>query len=98
MSRLRTNQIDPFSGPAVAIGGPPTTNPSAIFDVQSTSQGILPPRMTTAQRNAITSPVEALLIYNTDDGRLEQYTSGQWVVAGNGLSPVKGVLRVLKNA
>ena len=97
MSKLRVNEIEPFSGPAVAIGGPPTANPSAIFDVQSTDQGILFPRMTTAQRNAIASPVEGLLIYNLDDGRLEQYTSGQWTVAGNGLTPVMNVLRVIKN-
>ena len=40
---------------------------SSILDIKSTTQGILVPRMTTIQRNAVTSPAQGLLIYNTDD-------------------------------
>ena len=40
-------------------------NPSAALDIVSTSQGILIPRMTTAQRTAITTPAEGLLVYDT---------------------------------
>jgi uncharacterized protein (TIGR02145 family) len=47
----------------VGIG---TTTPQAKLDISSVSSGFLPPRMTTAQMNAIASPVEGLTIYNTD--------------------------------
>lgn len=41
-------------------------HPQAILDVSSTVKGILSPRMTTAQRNAIVDPPEGLRIYNLD--------------------------------
>jgi hypothetical protein len=49
----------------VAIG---TSTPaaSAQLDVSSTSKGLLPPRMTAAQRTAIASPAEGLMVYQTD--------------------------------
>ncbi len=50
----------------VKVGSNPTTiNPSAVFEIESTSQGLLPPRMTSAQRNAISNPAAGLIIYNT---------------------------------
>lgn len=39
---------------------------SAALDVESTTQGFLLPRMTEAQRDAITAPEHALIIYQTD--------------------------------
>lgn len=39
---------------------------SAMLDVQSTSKGFLPPRMTSAQMGAITNPAEGLIVYCTD--------------------------------
>jgi uncharacterized protein (TIGR02145 family) len=53
-------------------------NNSAMLDVSSTSKGFLPPRMTTAQRNAISDPAEGLVIYNTDEKSLNLYV-GTWV-------------------
>jgi hypothetical protein len=41
-------------------------DPSAMLDVQSTTQGILIPRMTSALRAAIASPVNGLMVYQTD--------------------------------
>jgi uncharacterized protein (TIGR02145 family) len=47
-----------------AIGGiTPAT--SSMLDVQSTSKGMLMPRMTTDQRSAISSPATGLMIFNT---------------------------------
>ena len=40
---------------------------SAMMDVKSTDKGILIPRMTIAQRDAISSPANGLLVYVTDD-------------------------------
>lgn len=51
---------------------------SAILDLKSTTSGFLPPRLTTAQRNAIVSPVEGLMIYNTDDTCIQFYDGISW--------------------
>ncbi len=53
-------------------------NPSAALDVSSTSRGFLPPRMTSAQRNAIPSPVEGLVIYNTEEKALNLFDGVAW--------------------
>lgn len=47
---------------------------SAIPDVKSTRKGFLPPRMTSAQRDSITSPASGSVIYNTDLNCLEFFT------------------------
>lgn len=49
----------------VGIG---TTNPdnSSVLDIESTDKGVLIPRLTTAQINAITNPANGLMVYNTD--------------------------------
>lgn len=44
-----------------------TPDPSAMLDVMSTTMGILVPRMTESQRNAIASPATGLLIFCTDN-------------------------------
>lgn len=51
---------------------------SAMLDVSSTTKGFLAPRMTKAQRDAITSPVPAtgLLIYQTDNTPGYYYYNG----------------------
>ncbi len=46
--------------------GTTTPNANAALDVESTTQGMLYPRMTTAQRDAIASPAKGLTIFNTD--------------------------------
>lgn len=62
----------------VGIG---TTNPdaSSALDITSTTKGLLIPRMTTSQRNSISSPGEGLVIYNTTVKCLEFYVgNGAW--------------------
>jgi hypothetical protein len=58
----------------VAIG---TITPaaSAVLDVTSTDKGILFPRMTTAQKNAIVTPTAGLVIYDTTLNKLCVYTT-----------------------
>ena len=46
--------------------GTTTPDPTSIVDITSSSQGLLAPRMTTAQRTAITTPANSLLVYDTD--------------------------------
>jgi len=63
----------------VGINGAATDpHPSAMLDVQSLERGFLPPRMTTAQRNAIASPASGLMIFNTDTECLNLWTGGAW--------------------
>ncbi|HBR53903.1 MAG TPA: hypothetical protein DEA82_06845 [Flavobacteriaceae bacterium] len=45
--------------------GTTTPEPSSILDISSEEQGLLAPRMTTAQRNAITTPANSLLVFDT---------------------------------
>lgn len=56
-----------------------TPSSKAALDVDSTTQGFLPPRMTTAQINAIVSPDEGLVAYNTTISHLCCYQGGAWV-------------------
>jgi uncharacterized coiled-coil protein SlyX len=73
-----------FTG-IVAMG---TSNPStsAVLDINSTSQGMLIPRMTTIHRNSIPSPANALLIFNTSNNTFEVYKSSCacWVSLSDG--------------
>jgi hypothetical protein len=43
-----------------------TADPAAMLDIQSTSKGLLVPRMSTAQRNVIPSPPTSMIIYQTN--------------------------------
>jgi uncharacterized protein (TIGR02145 family) len=59
-----------------------TPNPSAALDVTSTTSGLLPPRMTEAQRNAISTPAAGLIVYCTDcgaNGELQLFNGTSWV-------------------
>ena len=53
-------------------------HPSAILDVKSTDKGVLFPRLTQSQRNAVNNPAEFLLIINTDNDCLEMFVDGEW--------------------
>ena len=50
------------------VGG--SVEASAIVEFSSTSQGLLPPRMTTLQKNAISAPAAGLVVFDTDLGEL----------------------------
>ena len=68
-----------------------TPDASSILELRSTTQGFLPPRMTSTQRDAITSPATALLIYNTTTNQLNYYSGSAWqVVTGGGQAQLNG--------
>jgi hypothetical protein len=52
---------------------------SARVQIDSTTQGFLPPRMTTSEVNSIASPAEGLVVFNTTISHLCVYQSGGWV-------------------
>jgi hypothetical protein len=58
-----------------STGSEPTPAATAIFDLQSTTKGFLPPRMTTTQKNAIASPAAGLVVYDTTLAKLCVYTT-----------------------
>ena len=64
------------SGRAQMGIGTTTPDASAQLDVTSTSKGALVPRMTSAQRTAISSPATGLLVYQTDGVAGFYYYSG----------------------
>jgi len=70
-----------FTG-AVGVGNAPAA--SAILDAASTTKGFLPPRMTTTQRDAITSPATGLVIYNTTTSQLNYYNGTAWTALSSG--------------
>jgi hypothetical protein len=62
----------------VGIG---TTSPnnSALLDLTSTTMGLLIPRVTATQMNAIASPATGLLVYNTTANTFYYYNGTAWV-------------------
>lgn len=55
------------------------TDDSAILGLSSTTKGFLPSRMTTAQKNLITTPVAGLIVYDTTLNNLFTYNGTNWV-------------------
>lgn len=67
--------IDSSGNVGIGTSGP---NAAALLDVLSTTKGFLPPRMTTAQRDAISTPPAGLMIYNTTTNKLNVRTASSW--------------------
>jgi hypothetical protein len=74
--------------------GTTTPDASSILELESTTQGMLTPRMDESQRDAITSPATGLLIYQTDNTPGFYYYNGtawvpfggtdnDWTISGN---------------
>lgn len=77
------------SGGQLIIGGT-TPDATAVFQIDSTTQGVLLPRLTTTQRNAIsgTKPV-GLLVDNSTTNQLERWNGTAWQNAGKRKREVK---------
>ena len=58
--------------------GPSTIAASAVLQADSTTQGALIPRMTNAQKLAISSPATGLLVYDTDLTEISYYDGAAW--------------------
>jgi hypothetical protein len=57
--------------------GSTTPVASALLTMTSTTEGFLPPRMTTTQKNAISSPATGLVVFDTTLGKLCVF-AGTW--------------------
>src|SRR6478736_4067921 len=88
---LKAQNIFPSTGSAGI--GTTTPNASSLMEMASTTKGLLIPRMTVAQRNAIASPATGLMIYQTNN------TPGFYYYDGSAWQPVsaKGANTALSN-
>lgn len=59
--------------------GTNTPSTAAQLDITSTTGGVLFPRMTTTQRDAISTPVDGLVIYNSTTNKLQVRAASTWV-------------------
>lgn len=67
--------------------GTASPNASAQLEVNSSSKGFLPPRMTSTQRAAITTPASGLMVYQTDGTvGLYYYNGSAWIYIINATS------------
>ncbi|MEO8148684.1 MAG: hypothetical protein ABI723_13645 [Bacteroidia bacterium] len=83
----------PANGPVgIGTAGP---NASSLLDVTSTTKGILTPRMTNAQRNAIVTPATGLLIFQTDGTKGFYYYNGTAWVAVSAVSANKTLANLM---
>jgi hypothetical protein len=72
---LLFNHLNVFSQVGINTSSPQS---SSALDVSSTTKGVLIPRMTNTQMNAITSPATGLTIFNTDASALYQFNGSHW--------------------
>lgn len=67
-----------FSISQSVLIGTTTSIDSSKFTIESTTQGFLPPRMTTTQKNAIATPAAGLVVYDTTDNKHYGYNGTTW--------------------
>lgn len=80
---IRSTNAVAFST-SLAVGQATAANTKSILELVSTTKAFLPPRMSTAQRDAISSPAEGSVIYNTTTFSLNFYDGSTWAEVGSG--------------
>ena len=79
---LFLDRITAYSSTSISIVrffvGSGSISASADIQINSTTRGFLPPRMTTTQKNAIASPAEGLVVYDTTLGKLCVRGASAW--------------------
>ena len=88
------------AGPALAqtggVGiGTATPHASAALEVSATTKGLLPPRLSQAQRDAIASPATGLTLYNTTTNALNVWNGTAWTEALSATAPAPAVAATL---
>lgn len=88
-----------FLGHAQIGIGTVTPNGSSVLDITSTTKGMLAPRMTTAQRTAIVTPAESLLVYDTTVKAFYYYnlSTTSWVKIANESSSLRNNYKLVKS-
>ena len=75
---VRTFITEKGIGITGTTGGTFVLDPSALLQGNSTTQGFLPPRMTTTQKNAIASPATGLVVFDTTLNKLCVRGASAW--------------------
>ena len=83
-----TSSCNLLNAQSVGIGTS-TPDPSAQLDITSTTKGLLIPRMTAAQRNAIAVPIKGLMVFDTGNNSFMYYDGTAWqrLITGSSESP-----------
>ena len=68
-----------FSQPGSLGIGTATPNSTSILDVQNSTKGILVPRMSTIQRNAISNAATGLLVFDNSTGSFWFKGAANWI-------------------
>ena len=81
----KTIKLNISSTGSVAIGtGVTNAAASSLLELSSTTKGILIPRMTTTERNAIVSPATGLMVYDSTLNAFYFYNGSAWATMGGG--------------
>lgn len=76
-----------FTSKGIKVGTAADPDASAVLDLSGvTDRGFLPPKLTSTQRDAISSPATGLLIFNTTTAQNEHYTGSAWEAVGSGIA------------
>lgn len=80
-----TKTVDSPNGTVISnAGGTDLPHSASILDIRSTNKGILLPRMSTANRDAIASPQPGLLLYNSTSNQFNFHDGFSWQQAAIG--------------
>ncbi|XMO85253.1 hypothetical protein AAFN75_10685 [Algibacter sp. AS12] len=85
---LLLNNFYSFSQVGIGTASP---DDSSILDIESTDKGLLIPRLTTTQRNNITTPAPGLMIFNTTLNTFEFNSGSTRVPSWSKLNPDSSV-------
>lgn len=76
--------------------GTSTPDKSAILDISSSNKGVLFPRLTKTQKDAINSPVEGLIVFCTDccvdESSLYYYNGTEWIPMNTDCIPLPPIV------
>lgn len=73
-AKIKVNE----NGVIVSNNDANSADPSAVFEVNSSNKGVIFPKLSTVQRDLISTPAEGLLIYNTTKKVYEFFDGTQW--------------------
>jgi len=66
---------------------------SAMLDISSTDKGVLIPRLTYAEKIAISNPAPGLLVFQTDErAGFYYYNEGRWAIVGHNSNPPGSII------
>jgi len=68
-----------INAPTNITEGNDAPDASAMLQADSTTKGFLPPRMTTTERDAISTPAEGLMVYNTTNHQMNYWNGSAWI-------------------